>query len=299
MSSPANTSIIKSSFLAEAIFASLEDAGHQRSHIKTTNKGGFKKGYSNDVEAMVMETRNHKTSFELLLNRDGIYDKLPEGLFHQTKGNSRVNSVQDAVEEHKQFREEEKYARSFFTPLEQALFHYKADAESAERATLYDIQNGKLNEAFYRFWNISPQLPQAQANRMLQLMPYSGMIKGYLSSTATALAYVLNREVSIALSEVNESGSLDAAILSQQTLGVDTVTGNTTSIIAISWACSIAGIPGDELYKYAENNEIRAVIDRFTELFIPVDIDISFDFVPLSGPVAGTYENILGTGAYL
>ncbi|MGC4232916.1 MAG: hypothetical protein QM594_08045 [Niabella sp.] len=299
MSSPANTSIVKSSFLAEAVFASLEDAGHQRNHIKITNKGGFKKGYSNDVEAMVIETRNHKTSFELLLNRDGIYDKLPEGLFHQTKGNSRVNSVQDAVEEHKQFKEEEKYARSFFAPLEQALFHYKADAESAERATLYDIQNGKLNEAFYRFWNISPDLPQALANRMLQLMPYSGMIKGDLSATATALAYVLNREVSIALSEVNESGSLDAPVLSRQTLGVDTVTGNKPNMMTTSWICTIAGIPGNELYKYAESNEIRAVIDRFTELFIPVDIDISFDFVPLNGPVAGTYENILGTGAYL
>ncbi|HMR82915.1 MAG TPA: hypothetical protein PKE30_07275 [Niabella sp.] len=299
MSSLANTSIVKSSFLAEAVFASLEDAGHQRNHIKITNKGGFKKGYSNDVETMLIETRNSKTSFELQLNRDGIYDKLPEGLFHQTKGNSRVNSVQDAVEEHKQFKEEEKYARSFFAPLEQALFHYKADAESAERATLYDIQNGKLNEAFYRFWNISPDLPQALANRMLQLMPYSGMIKGDPDSTATALAYVLNREVSIAFSEVNESGSLDAPVLSRQTLGVDTVTGNKPNIMNISWICTIAGIPGNELYKYAESNEIRAAIDRFTELFIPIDIDINFDFVPLNGPVAGTYENILGTGAYL
>ncbi|GAB3425671.1 hypothetical protein [Niabella aquatica] len=299
MSSPVNTSIVKLSFLAEAVFASLEDAGHQRNHIKVSNKGGFKKGYSNDVETMVIETLNHKTSFELLLNRDGIYDRLPEGLFHQTKGNSRVNSVQDAVEEHKLFKEEEKHARSFFAPLEQTLFYYKADAESAERTTLYDIQNGKLSEAFYRFWNISPELPQAQASRMLQLMPYAGMIKADLTSTSSALAYVLSREVQIAVSEIYESDSLDTPVLSQQTLGVDTVTGDKSNMMAVSWRCTVAGIPNNELYKYAEGNEIRAVIDRFTELFMPIDIDINFDFVPLINPLAGTYENILGTGAYL
>ncbi|MCH5720992.1 hypothetical protein [Niabella hibiscisoli] len=122
MNSPGNNSVFKTAFLAEAVFASLEEAGHGASDIKAFNKGGFKKGFSNDVEQVLIEESGNRVSFEMALNRDGIYDLLPEGLFHQSKGNTRVNSVQDAVEEHKQFKEEEKLARKFFTPLEQLLF---------------------------------------------------------------------------------------------------------------------------------------------------------------------------------
>ncbi|MCH5597551.1 hypothetical protein [Niabella ginsengisoli] len=195
MSRPINNAISKLSYTAEAIFASLVEAGHATSNLKTYNKGGFKKGYSNDVDSVIIEEYDNNLTFEITLNRDSIYDRLPEGLFHQTKGSSKINSVTEAIEEHKQFKEEEKQARKFFAPLEQLLFQYKAAAETAERDTLYDIQNGKLNSSFYKFWNISTDLPETNAGRLLQLMPYCDSIKGNMAATELALSNVLNRKI--------------------------------------------------------------------------------------------------------
>ncbi len=299
MNSPSNNSEFKSAFLAEVIFASLTEAGHAANHIKALNKGGFKKGFSNDVEQVLVEESDSRFHFEMLLNRDGIYDLLPEGLFHQSKGNTRVNSVQDAVEEHKQFKEEEKQARKFFTPLEQLLFLYRAGAETAEREALYDIQNGQLNESFYHFWNIDTSLPGGPASRLLRIMPYADTIKSNIDATAAALSYILQSKISLKASLLPDRYLLQQQNLSEQYLGVDATMGRTTGEWLTHWTCTISGIRGKDLALYVEGGALKKITDRFIEIFVPVEIDVLFDFKQAVDPETETYENILGVGAYL
>ncbi|MGE9312444.1 hypothetical protein ACLOAU_12390 [Niabella sp. CJ426] len=299
MNSPGNNSEFKSAFLAEVIFASLTEAGHAANNIKALNKGGFKKGFSNDVEQVFIEEAGSGTSFEMILNRDGIYDLLPEGLFHQSKGNTRVSSVQDAVEEHKQFKEEEKLARRFFTPLEQLLFLYRAGAEAAERGALYNIQNGQLNESFYHFWNIDVKLPEGPAGRLLRLMPYADSIKSDIDATAAALSYVLQSKVTLKASLIPDTYLLQQENLSEQYLGVNATIGNTIGEWLTNWTCTISDIPDKDLALYVEGGALKKITDRFIEIFVPVEIDVLLDFRQAVDPGTETYENILGVGAYL
>lgn len=299
MNSPGNNSEFKSAFLGEVIFASLTEAGHAANHIKAFNKGGFKKGFSNDVEQVFTEESDNRVSFEMILNRDGIYDLLPEGLFHQSKGNTRVNSVQDAVEEHKQFKEEEKLARRFFTPLEQLLFLYRAGAETAEREALYDIQNGQLNESFYHFWNIDINLPGGPASRLLRLMPYADTIKSDRDATAAALSYVLQNKVTLKASLFPDRYWLQQKNLSEQYLGVDATMGNTIGEWLTHWTCTLLDIQVKDLALYVDGGALKKVTDRFIEIFVPVEIDVLFEFRQAVDAGIETYENILGVGAYL
>jgi hypothetical protein len=299
MNSPGNNSEFKSTFLAEVIFASLTEAGHAANNIKALNKGGFKKGFSNDVEQVFIEEAGSGINFEMILNRDGIYDLLPEGLFHQSKGNTRVNSVQDAVEEHKQFKEEEKLARRFFTPLEQLLFLYRAGAEAAERGALYNIQNGQLNESFYHFWNIDVKLPEGPAGRLLRLMPYADSIKSDIDATAAALSYVLQSKVTLRASLIPDTYLLQQENLSEQYLGVNATIGNTIGEWLTNWTCTISDIPDKDLALYVEGGALKKITDRFIEIFVPVEIDVLLDFRQAVDPGIETYENILGVGAYL
>ncbi|HTG54768.1 MAG TPA: hypothetical protein VL943_00780 [Niabella sp.] len=299
MNSPSNNSEFKSAFLAEVVFASLTEAGHVANNIKVLNKGGFKKGFSNDVEQVFLEESDNQVFFEMILNRDGIYDLLPEGLFHQSKGNTRVSSVQDAVEEHKQFKEEEKLARRFFTPLEQLLFLYRAGAETAEREALYDIQNGQLNESFYHFWNIDISLPEGPASRLLRLMPYADTIKSNIDATAAALSFVLQSKVSLKASLLPDMYLLQQKNLSEQYLGVNATMGNTIGEWMTQWTFTIWDIPGKDLVLYVDGGALKKVTDRFIEIFVPVEIDVLFAFKQAVDPEKETYENILGVGAYL
>lgn len=299
MNSPSNNSVFKSAFLAEAVFASLTEAGHAAKNIRVFNKGGFRKGFSNDVEQVVIDETDQQYGFDITINRDGIYDLLPEGLFHQSRGNTRVNSVQDAVEEHKQFKEEEKLARKFFTPLEQLLFLYRANAETAERDALYNIQNGQLNASFYHFWNIDTGLPDEPAGRLLRLMPYADSIKSHIEATTAAFSYVLQRKIAIEAMLLPDTYLLQQQNLNEQYLGVNAAIGNTTGEWVACWKCSISGIPDEDLIMYVDGGALKKITDRFIEIFVPVDVDVLFDFRQEVDIQKETYENILGVGAYL
>lgn len=299
MNSPANNTIFKPAFLAEAVFASLREAGHRAGDIQIHKKGGFKKGFSNDVDQVLMEPGDHRIRFEMYLNRNGLYDVLPEGLFHQSKGAARVTTVQDAVDEHRQFKEEEKLARNFFAPLEALLFLYGADAEMAERSALYDIQNGKLGTAFYQFWNVDADSCGEPAGRLLRLMPYADRIKSDIKATAAALACILETEIGYQASLCPDKQVLPQPGLHELCLGIDATIGNTTCEDFPCWIFTFKGIAYNELTGYCEGGTFKKIIDRFVEIFIPVDIDTVFDFEKNDDLRKEKNEHILGVGAFL
>jgi len=300
MKNSSNNLITNPPFTAETLFVSLLEAGLDTEQIKVQHNGSFKRRYSQDVEMVEIDECDNKSKALISLNRDGLYDVLPEGLFHQTKGSSRVNSVEGAVEEHKQYKEEEKFARKFFAPLEQMLFLYKAMAENAERNILRDLQNGKLNSSFYEFWNISVNLPTAPAARLLRLMPYASLIKGDRENTEAALSYLLGKPVCITVNEqIQTEVFTDTRRLIDMRLGVDTVIGASCREVQVIWNCTINDILHSELEAFAPDMAMYNILNRFTEIFIPLDVELRFDFLPANQSLEETYSNVLGVGCYL
>ena len=286
-------------FLCEVVCAGLLQ-NVSMEHIKTTHTGSSRKSFSYDIEKIEMETYRDTTEFHIHLNRNSIYDLLPEGLFHQTLGSNRVKNVKDAVTEHKRFKEEEKQARKFFAPIEQMLFRYRVHSELTETDALSDIQNGKLNDSFYRFWRVDKKLGKAETDRMLQLLPYCHFIKGDLDSTTTALSYIINKPVSVSQdSRLNEATLENPRQLSNTSLGIDTVLGNGLKEQLLYWIFTIQEVDNRDMGDYTEGGRLFKLLQRFTEIFIPLEVDAEYD---VSGVVTKddvAEENILGYGSYL
>ncbi|MCH5720993.1 hypothetical protein [Niabella hibiscisoli] len=170
---------------------------------------------------------------------------------------------------------------------------FRAGAETAERNALYDIQNGQLSDSFYHFWNIDTSLPDGPAGRLLRLMPYADTIKSDIDATAAALSYVLQRAVSLKSSLLPDAHLLSQKYLSEQYLGVDATMGNTIGEWLTHWNCTLFDIPEKDLALYVDGGALKKVTDRFIEIFVPVDIDVSFDFMQADDLQKETYENIL------
>ncbi|MFV0607390.1 MAG: hypothetical protein ACK5NK_16300 [Niabella sp.] len=286
-------------FVCEAVCAELlqkisfED-------LKTQYIGNFKKSFSNDIENIEIEEFGKNTACSIQINRNGIYDLLPEGLFHQTLGSSRVKNVKDAVSEHKRFNAEEKNARKFFAPIEQILFRYKIQTEIAENSALYDIQNGKLNNSFYDFWNLDKSLPIKEANRLLHLMPHCNFIKGNKAATTIALAYILNKEVSIVEEyRCNTIHLTQTQPINEIRLGVDAVLGTEAKEIMQYWIFNVDNIANEDLPDYVQDGNIGKLLNRFTEIFIPLEIDVVYDINKATQQGNDTLESILGYGSRL
>lgn len=287
------------SFISEAVCAALLQTVSFE-NIKTHFIGNFKKSYSNDIEKFEWEDYNGGYNFDIYINRNGIYDLLPEGLFHQTLGNARVQNVPDAVKEHKRYREEERAARSFFAPIEQMLFRYRVYAEAAETEALFDIQNGKLNSSFYHFWDIDQNLPEQQSKRMLQLMPYSYFIKGDVNATASALSFILGKPVAInqPLQPGADSLALPKSMIDCR-LGIDTVLGEQTKELLPYWIFTISDIGKKELAEYIQGAAKGKLLQRFGEIFIPLEIDYRYEMNTLANSTGEESEEILGYASYI
>src|ERR1700712_905735 len=100
---------------AETLFAELLQNGLGSNQLNISKNGAFKKLYRKDIDKAFFDQDDQDTTIATVgINRDGIYDVLPEGLFHQpTSAGSGINTVA-MVAESRRLKEEEKKARLFF-----------------------------------------------------------------------------------------------------------------------------------------------------------------------------------------
>lgn len=293
------------SLRAEAFCAALLDNGFFFDDFTITYIGAFRRTYRNDINDIQTQTEGLRDeAIKLELNRDGIYDKLPEGIFHQSLGSGRTASLTDMVSEHRRYREEEKAARRFFQPLEQEIFRYAVMAEQEERSVLFGTLKGQVPETFFRFWDIGDDLPREPAEMMIRLMPLLRRIKGHRELTAKALALLLDKTVTVQETIVDEHRSEQAAgpfrMGNGAMLGINTITGNRFSEPGLRWHFAINGLTSSETATFTTGNPMGKLLDRFIEIFVPLEVETKFDFVPEKEPAsAGQQEYIMGYGFYL
>jgi hypothetical protein len=285
---------------AESLCAELMANGVSFDDLIIHHAGSFRKSYRNDIEEVAVP-EGEKGPIIITINRDGVYDKLPEGLFHQTKGGSSTASLKAMVGEYRIYRDEEKAARKFFQPVEQELFRYSLMAEQEERKLQFGILNGNLDAEFYRFWNIEADLPEEPAALLVLIMPWINQIKGDPQLTAKALSITLGKNVSLeeGLAEDLEKSNASFTLGNGASLSIDTVCGSHFSEPYARWIFRIEGLREDEMILYTPDFPFGRFIRRFEELFIPLEVEADFEYQYGHVPGDEQHENILGYGYYL
>ena len=236
---------------------------------------------------------------EMVINRDGIYDRLPEGIFHQTKGNSKTLTTTQMTEEYRRFRDEEKMARKFFQPLEQEFFRYSTMVEQEELNLAFGILNGTLKNELFSFWGIPNGLPDLPVRKLVQIMPWLKRIKGNIEQTAKALELILNKPVSYKESCTKQHKIAGKPFgLGLGELGVDTVAGSSFWEPSPCWVFFIEDIKKKEIESYRPNSPYGKLLTHFEEIFIPLQIDIIFEYAVLPAEDFET-DDVLGLSLVL
>jgi hypothetical protein len=127
----------------EFILGELMESGLDPDEVVINALGIFRRRYGKDIVAgEIREYRTNKRQYvNLDINRNGIYDLLPKGLFHQPQ--NRINNISpvQAIEEYKLQKQIEKDSRIFFLPFEQEFYRLLLLLEAEERKSIFDIQN--------------------------------------------------------------------------------------------------------------------------------------------------------------
>ncbi len=285
---------------AEALCAELMANGVSFDDLIVRFQGAFRKSYRNDIEEL-SAAKDGSGQIIIKINRDSLYDKLPEGLFHQTRGGARTGGLSGMVGEYRRFRDEEKQARKFFQPVEQELFRYRVITEQEERKLQFGILNGNLEAEFYRFWNIESSLPAQPASVLVLIMPWIAQIKGNRQLTGKALSMMLGKPVNTELVIAQEQYDSKAGFLLGEgaLLSMDTVCGDHFAEPYEQWIFTIEGLDHDEMEVYTEYMAYGRFLKRFEELFIPLEVEMKFEYHCQEVPEEETAAPVLGYGFYL
>lgn len=154
-------------------------------------RSDFKRAYDSDI-LNFKETIGENSNFlEIDLSRSGIYDRLPEGIFHHPTKSENTTSY---LTYRRQQKEEQENARLLFAPIENAFFKSEVEIEKNRKSQIEDILSLK-NNFLFDFWGLPKDFPEKFAAPFMRLLPYAKELSGNLDDTFYVLELLLGIKV--------------------------------------------------------------------------------------------------------
>jgi len=269
-------------FRAEVIAANLVEQGFDWSQIMLTRHGAAKRLYSKEIEEIYLQFSEHDLTnyLEIKTNREGIYDILPEGLFHQNLKTRHNKDKEDILDEIKIHREEEFFARSFFRLFEIELDRVLVDISLFE--TKYDrrISHPHYTKIFFQYWPILEMLEREQAILFLHIIPIIHNIRNNFPDIEESLSLLLDVPVKIKpikLINKQANNSFESR-LDVHKLGVDFVLGNTFDDGQYDIKIVVGPISAQKMTFFLITSPGYEILNRLCDLFFSCDTFIIKEF---------------------
>ncbi len=268
---------------AEQLLSFLEENINLR-EIVVTHEGQLQRGWSKDVAgAMVDNLPNGKDVLNVRLNRDGIYDALPEALFHNLT-DSDCSTGADMAKESMRLRKEEKESRLFFKPLENEIFLQKVKLADRENRLYESILTDKLMGLISDFWKLDDKLPAKYISRLTRLLPFAHLITGDKILTSLSLDFIIDEKVELEEYFSYESGFSPESVpaggkIGECSLSADSILGEHVNGFHLRYRFKIGPVKNIFTSQFVKNGTMERFLKCFFNYFIPVYIDADAEFV--------------------
>lgn len=271
----------KDDFRVESLIAFwLENETIDMHHVLVEPKGIFERQYRSDI-LEVEPSNSLPDAFAFNTSREGLYDMLPEGLFHEAERKTR-KTTGESVDESKRYKEEEKAARKFFLPLEQEFYRQKIWIEHAElRTCLSSVRSDHVN-LFLEFWGVDKELfNDDQSAFMLALLPNLHRVVGNTELVTSCLEVLLQEAVKIDLVESKGQVLNDglASFLGDFVLGVDAVLGTGFQDDEPAIEINIGPVYPEKLIDYLPEGKTDRLLKTLYGFFFPAENEVYTSFI--------------------
>ncbi|WP_372635970.1 type VI secretion system baseplate subunit TssG [Fodinibius sp.] len=262
---------------SEIIVSDLLASGMHTENISVRFAGQLKRPCSRDIADVCLTPGDGgPQQLEIILNRDSIYDTLPEGMFHQPSAGNPSLSVPSMVEEYHQQQQEEEEARQFFAPFENELFLQRTFTESEEFRQLSQIQQSQLDPSLLAQLGIDPDLPQAFTATFLRILPHLPRIAGDLAKTEQLFSLLLDDPVRLKADPCPRAETCDhSPLLGDATLGDDLTAGNTLLPDHNVFRLTVGPVSAEKLPGYEDEGWEAAALQTLINFVIPVEWELT------------------------
>lgn len=274
----------------EVIVAELLAYGYTLDDFLVRPVGLFARRYRRDL-GTVSDEQFERSNWPVVrtvleLHREGLYDALPQQVFHQP-GSADATAppgVRAMVEDIRLQRRKEKATRQFFLPFEQEFFRVRVRIEQEERRYFTNLSARWYNEALARFWGIADcGLPPAPLTNLLYLLPLAHSIVGDLARTQLCFESVLGlpvelRTVAPQRHTLPRAASAQPAVgggtLGNLALGRDLVLGGDYQETLPALEISLLGLSVASLEAYLAGEWPAKALALLCEYFVAFETDI-------------------------
>jgi hypothetical protein len=269
---------------AEMLVAVLTEQRLDLGEVLAAFDGQLKRTWSRDIAwSAVDQFETGDFMLSLHLNRDGVYDTLPEVLFHSNYG-KEDQSAKEMAEDSMLMRSEEKETRSFFQPFENEIFLQRVQLTMKENQLFKNLDTRFLTAVIPQFWRIDQDLFGNYVEQLRKLVPLVHKITGDFDLTSQCLEFIINEKVEISISaegsaNLAQTDFHNTGILNESMLGINTITGNLDNGFIDSLICSIGPIVNAETSKFIKNGIMNRFLDCFYGYFIPFELEVDTKFI--------------------
>jgi hypothetical protein len=268
---------VETDYRAEVLASSLIEAGQDASSIHIIREQGDRRGVSKDIDRIKKEYADIGFDpveyLSIYTNRDGIYDSLPEGVFHQPSGAQRQKYREDVLQDMKEHREKEFFARKYFQPfemiLDRLLIHIRLYEHRYNKPYLYN----NLTSIFEEHWEILKLLAPAQALFFIKVIPLMEEIAQSFDLAAKVMEMILDCPVHIREGTQSEHPLIpgDTVNLKNWKLGINTVPGKAVAGDNRDIEIILGPASVEKIKRFLPGEINNRILQSLIEMMIPFD----------------------------
>jgi len=234
----------------------------------------FERGYSRDIKDIKKNDGVVSKTHYAYLTKMGFYDIFPEIIFHNS--NSAVYT-QEMVNNYKERKKQEAYAKDFFQPLENELFQYLLDVEKQEKEITSDLGEREFLVLLHKIWDIDKTLPYETMAKVFKFIPFIHKISGNIGAIVYILEHIFNEKILV--SEASVYIDDDKAENEELRLGDNFALKASNITYLKKYIFTIDNIKRlNNITDYFDGGKMNKIIRLFLNYTIPFENDFEINF---------------------
>lgn len=274
---------LQTDFKAEAIAVNLLKYHRAVSNIFIERIGINDRAYLKDIKSISSQYLGFDEEIlSIKTYREGIYDYLPEGIFHPPSLNTSRKNIENVVNEIRKQKKVEEDARKFFQPFELEIFFTEIGALLKEQDFDLASETDSLLKVFSELWPVLKMLDKKSAYIFIHILPFFHQIRGDKKWFERCISSFLQVPVKITftpnvIDRFEEED--DSILLGNSRLGITYIPSGKHMDGERNWIINIGPIPYEKMKKYIPGNPFRKVLQALYDYCLPVNVDIEENFI--------------------
>lgn len=239
-------------------------------------KSVFYRKFSKDTMNITTDA-NDSDILNIDISRDGFYDILPESITHNYRNRDQRN---DASQEFKIRKKEEKEARHFYNPLENELFRFRHEIEKYESDFFSKISTNGIADVIRMILGVEDNIPDILTVKMFYaLMKQKGNAGQSVEDISLVLEKILGEKISFTSRNIQlENGHDVEADSGEMIMGITTTLQSNQEIFLKKYNFNIGPLKNpDNLPNYFDDQVLQNFLNTFFNLFLPFQVQYSFE----------------------